>query len=329
MERMKFIITVDVEEDDPWKRQEQIETVNSRYIPRFQELCNRYQFKPTYLCSYEMVMCDMFKRFIKQVLQEEKAEVGAHLHPWRCPPIVELTGHDYKYLPYPHEYPENLIHEKLSTLTQSIRNNLAIPPRSYRAGRWGLVSSHIPILEDLGFRVDSSITPKVSWKDTPGLPGGAGGIDFSSADLHPHFLNYDENREKRSRILEVPVTILFPVRLFNSWNIQWKFFINNRNRLLKKIIGRLGLAPQWFRPYAYMGIGDLINIFKKARGINLPCVNLMFHSNELMPGGSPYHLDQKAVDALYEKFEKLFQFLYEENVHSVTLSEFAYTFRGC
>ena len=323
---MKFIITVDVEEDDPWSRPERVRTLNSRYVSHFQQLCDHFRFKPTYLCSYEMVLCKTFQTFIKPVLKRDDAEVGAHLHPWRCPPLEELTGQDHKYIPYPHEYPDNLILEKLKNLTQAIRDHIGVEPRSYRAGRWGFTKSHIPMLEALGYRVDSSMTPKVSWQDADGLPGGLGGIDFSLADIYPNYLYHGENGKRRSSILEVPVTILFPFRLFNLWNVRWKFFTNNKNPLLARIIRRVGLAPHWLRQYAYMSLRDLIRVYMRARDINLPCINLMFHSNELMPGGSPYNPDQKSVDALYVKLERLFQFLSQENVQSLTLSGFARLF---
>lgn len=324
---MKFIITIDVEEDNPWNKPREISTLNSRYIPRFQKLCDNYRVKPTYLCSYEMIQCKDFCNFVRPVLEKENAEVGAHLHPWRCPPIREITGQDYKYLPYPNEYSDEDIHAKLDVLTGTIREKLGFHPKSYRAGRWGFVTRHVPILEELGYRVDSSVTPKISWKDTEGLPGGEGGPDFSFANTHPYFYGGDKNINKENAILEVPVTILYPFWLFNKWNVKGKFYTNNQNRWLKRIVSRLGLAPRWLRPYGFMRMKDLVLLYKRAREIELPCINLMFHSNELMPGGSPYNPDELAVELLYGKLESFFEYLSKENVIGETLSGFSRTIK--
>lgn len=324
---MKFIITIDVEEDNPWNRPREVKTLNGRYIPRFQQLCDRYHFKPTYLCSYEMMQSREFTTFAQGVLEDGKGEFGAHLHPWRCPPFEELTGEDYKHLPYPHEFPDQIIRAKLKELTRIQKEALGIRPESYRAGRWGFVSRHIPILEELGYRVDSSVTPKVSWKDTLGVPGGEGGPDFSHAGVRPDFLYRDKNKNQVSNIIEVPVTILFPFGPFNKWNIQKAFFTNNRNIALRKILGRMGLIPQWLRPYSYMETRDLVRLHQRARELELSCLNLMFHSNELMPGGSPYNPDESAVETLYLKLEGFFEYLCKENVVGATMSEFAEGFK--
>ena len=55
-----FLITVDTEGDDlwSWKPGKEITTENTNYIPRFQELCEKYGFKPVYLTNYEMAMDD-------------------------------------------------------------------------------------------------------------------------------------------------------------------------------------------------------------------------------------------------------------------------------
>ena len=52
---MYFIITVDTEADNQWADPVPKTTENIKFIPRFQALCDRFGFKPTYLCPYEMV----------------------------------------------------------------------------------------------------------------------------------------------------------------------------------------------------------------------------------------------------------------------------------
>ena len=48
---MKFIITIDTEGDNQWDHGRELTVENIRFVPRFQELCNKYHVKPTYLVT--------------------------------------------------------------------------------------------------------------------------------------------------------------------------------------------------------------------------------------------------------------------------------------
>ena len=120
---MKLLITIDTEADNQWARGDEIELKNVEYIPRFQELCDTYFFKPTYLITYEMATSERFIEKIGPYQTEGRAEIGAHLHPWANPPFIPLTNNDIKYHPFPHEYPEELLREKLTVLTNTIEKN--------------------------------------------------------------------------------------------------------------------------------------------------------------------------------------------------------------
>lgn len=68
----KFLITIDTEGDNlwQWKDGDPIGTDNTKYLPRFQKLCDKYGFKPTWLTNYEMMMDDNYVQFIKEVVNE-------------------------------------------------------------------------------------------------------------------------------------------------------------------------------------------------------------------------------------------------------------------
>ena len=51
----RFIITVDTEPDGQWDLNAPPTTKNVQFIPRFQELCWSYGFKPVYLTDYVMM----------------------------------------------------------------------------------------------------------------------------------------------------------------------------------------------------------------------------------------------------------------------------------
>ncbi len=54
---MNIVITIDTEADNLWQPGKSMATRNIDFVPRFQELCNRYEFKPTYLCSHAVAVC--------------------------------------------------------------------------------------------------------------------------------------------------------------------------------------------------------------------------------------------------------------------------------
>ena len=66
-----FIITVDTEGDNLWhyKKGQKITTENTLFIPRFQELSNKYGFKPVWLTNYEMSCDDRYVEFIKHMME--------------------------------------------------------------------------------------------------------------------------------------------------------------------------------------------------------------------------------------------------------------------
>ena len=63
-----FLITIDAEGDDMWSAPRTITTENSKFIRRFQNLCEEFGFKPTYLTDYEMALCPVFQKIAKDVL---------------------------------------------------------------------------------------------------------------------------------------------------------------------------------------------------------------------------------------------------------------------
>lgn len=87
MDKIPFIITIDTEGDNQWADTKEIFTTNTKGLPRFQDLCNRYGYKPVYLTNYEMACDDEFVEFGKTCMHENQCEIGMHLHAWSSPPL--------------------------------------------------------------------------------------------------------------------------------------------------------------------------------------------------------------------------------------------------
>ena len=61
----KLLITIDTEADNQWDVSRGISTENTLYLPRFQELCERYGFIPTWLTNWEMCNDERFLQYMK------------------------------------------------------------------------------------------------------------------------------------------------------------------------------------------------------------------------------------------------------------------------
>lgn len=285
---MKLIITVDTEADDQWKSDSSDTIHNVSALPRFQALCEKYDMFPTYLVTYEVVADNKAAAMLKDWQNRGVAEVGAHLHPWTTPPFFE----NEKGKSFPNELSDESLRAKFIALTDSITERIG-KPKSYRAGRWGFDERQATLLAELGYRVDCSITPAVSWRSKSGLEGGVGGPDFTTEIAEPHMLN--------ERVLEVPMTIL-PVGL----------------------LGRL----RWFRIFEDTTLAQLCSVVRSARRKNLPALMFMIHSSELVPGQSPYVKDLAALEHVYATFESLLAFCKKERVTGLTLADFTAQYRA-
>jgi hypothetical protein len=322
---MQFIITIDTEGDNQWDPALPDTTENIRFIPRFQALCDRYRFPPTYLCTYDVVSAPAFNEVLRPLDASGLAEIGAHLHPWTTPPQTpwDRTG---RSAAYPSELPPGIFARKLETLTHLIADTIGRSPRSYRAGRWGLSAAHIPVLLALGYIADCSVTPSLNWTD----PGARErGQDFSIAPAHPYFMAWgDPARPGASGLLEVPVTILHTNERMRRSPALRALYARYRKTALGRALNRtLLVAPRWFRPFSDMSVARMRAVFDTARGMDLPVIELMFHSSELMPNGSPHNLTHSSVDDLFARLDQTFAFLAHEGVTGITLGDYAESVR--
>ena len=294
-----FIITVDTEGDNLWASHhgEPITTRNTHFLPRFQNLCNEYGFKPVYLTNYEMA-CDLdFAAEAKQWLQANQCEIGLHVHGWNNPPHYPLEGDKYAHA-YLYEYPEQIIKEKLSVTQNLIKKNFGVTPISHRAGKWAMNDVYFKVLNEIGIKVDCSYCPGVDWSSTIGATKG--GTNYRHASHSPKIVN---------GVLEVPMTIR--VGRWKGWQ--------KLKRIIKTIIYG---NPIWLRPASstlqqMKRLVDYAELFYRQ-----DYLMFMIHSSEVMPGGSPYFEDKNAVEKEYETMRELFDYVSRKGYVGCTLAEY-------
>ena len=318
MAKTPFIITVDTEGDNLWCRPREITTRNAAFLPRFQELCESFNFKPVYLTNYEMAIADDFLEFARDAVSRDACEIGMHLHAWNSPPLEPLTNDDFFHHPYLIEYPDRVMREKIHVMTELLEERFNRKMTSHRAGRWGFDGRYARMLMEEGYLVDCSVTPGVDWRANAGDPNGQGGSDFTGYPELPYFLNPDDISVASSgALLEVPMTVRTS-KLFRK--SPWAY----RIPVLKRIARKISPSRRWLCPVPLLERHNDIAMLSVARAMRdeePTHAEFMLHSSELMPGGSPNFATPSDIDRLYEQLEALFSEL-STWCYGLTLQEF-------
>ena len=304
-----FLITIDTEGDDLWSRPREITAANLKFLPRFQALCERYGFKPTYLTNWEAAVDPHYQACALDWLARDRCEVGLHIHAWNSPPITSLTGDDLHHQPYLTEYPQPVLREKVRFMTGLLEETFGRKMLSHRGGRWAFDAVYAQALADHGYRVDCSVTPNVSWRRVPGDPNGQGGPDFSAAPEHPYRVRLAASGDSAGpNLLEVPMTILRRRR----WPPE---------RWLRKALGKQIDRTLWMRPNG-RNLAELLEVVDAVVAEGRDYLEFTLHSSEFMPGGSPTFRTDEDIERLYGHLETLFDRIRPHFVGQ-TLSEFA------
>ncbi|WP_034919588.1 deacetylase [Erwinia sp. 9145] len=314
MNKPAFIITIDTEGDNLWRnRSGNVTTENARFLGRFQQLCEKYAFKPTWLTNYEMAIDPVFIAFAKEVIARGTGEIGMHLHAWNSPPDFRLTDNDWQFQPYLVEYPRDEMHRKVAFMTRLLEETFQTKMLSHRAGRWAFNEAYAQILIEFGYRVDCSVTPRVNWQFSPGAPQGKGGTDYTHFPQHAYYLDpADISRPGRSSLLEVPMSTLY------KHSAMMNGIRQGYDRLRGK---RRSPSVYWLRPTGG-NVQQMIHVAEKTLAGGADYVEFMLHSSEFMPDGSPTFKTEADIDRLYEDLEHLFIWLQTRTV-GMTLADYA------
>lgn len=314
MEKPAFLITLDTEGDNLWRnRSGKVTTHNVRFLPRFQALCEKYAFKPTWLTNYEMASDPAYVEFGRDLLARGQGEIGMHLHAWYSPPEYALTDDEWRYQPYLIEYPENVLRDKVAYMTDLLENAFQRKMTSHRAGRWAFNEVYARALIDQGYQVDCSVTPRVSWRNAQGAPQGQGGTDYSHFPDRAYFLDeQDISRPGDSPLLELPMSIQY----------RYGTLTNQLKKMWNGIRGRQrGPSVNWLRPVGG-NLAQMKQVAEQTLAQGNDYVEFMLHSSEFMPDGSPTFKTEADIERLYDDLEGLFSWL-ATRTQGMTLTEFA------
>jgi hypothetical protein len=292
------LMGIDTEADDQWsdRGRRELSVRNAAELPALQRLCDEFGVRPSYLVTHEMATRAESADVLRALFAQGRCEIGTHLHPWTSPPFrpEDLKGHSY-----PHTLPLDLLDRQLTELTATIEQRLGVRPTTYRAGRNGFDARSLPILERLGYTVDTSVDPLFNERRK-------GGMVFAGAPLQPYHPAYEDvTRPGAARILEVPITAATLPGLPKAVEALYTRLPPLRWRAALR---RLGLRPVWLRP-SYSSLPDMVAFADRLAGQGATCFNIIFHSSELLPGGSPYTPDGPSVERFNDALRRLLEHL--------------------
>ncbi|QNL20587.1 hypothetical protein HZR84_01005 [Hyphobacterium sp. CCMP332] len=303
-----LIISIDTECDKgpAWKIKKPMSFDNIIHgIPKYlNPLFEKYNIRPSYLLSPEVMQnaqcVDLFKSLTN-------AELGTHLHGEFIEPQADWEAGRTKTPQL--AYDSNVEKEKLKNLTNLFESKFNYAPKSFRAGRWGISKNTLPFLEELGYTVDSSVC---SFRTHTFKQGK---VNFWGAPLQPYHPSTQDFRKKgKMKILEVPATLGNPHLM--KWPRPILRKLDDNSKWHKKILGKLGKSSKitWFRPWK-SNAKEMINLadsFVKnySNSVHSTVLNMMFHSNEILAGTSPYAQTEIEVKSYFESLDTLFDYLY-------------------
>jgi len=267
-----------------------------------QPLFKKFDIKPTYFLSPEVIDNSKCVDTLKHIKNE--CELGTHLHADYIEPERTFEYFDGKGTHvFQTDFSDEVEFQKLKNLTENFKNAFGCSPKVFRAGRYAANSNTIKSLTELGYNVDSSFTPHIRWESPIGSL-----IDHRSSPEQPYFCNHSNiYKASDAPLLEIPVTIIKGTKYL----------------LMPKYL--------WFRP-KFSSLREIKKIIKYVKSTyannELIVLNMMFHSQEVIPNASPYTKTDSDVASYMIFLEEVFNIAIQEDVTFSTLEEIYEAFKA-
>ena len=313
---IQFVITIDTEEDQ-WDiystGSNTVDNING--LLSLQEIFDKYNAVPTYLINWPVITCHKSSQIIKKLCNEHNCEIGTHCHPWNTPPFgeeINVKNSMMCNLPY------EVVEQKMGRLHQAIVNTLNVEPLCFRAGRWGFGSNVAKCIQQLGYTIDTSITPFFDWS-------GYSGPNFNGASTYPYHFEAKDILKQCSDgpLFEVPASVGF---------LQKNFEISNRIRLiilatgmrnlrLIGILDKLKLLNRRWLSSELSSAEDMIKLINVFILKGHRVLNFTLHSTSLLPGKTRYVQSEEDLDNFIKKIETVLAYCNHKNFEFASLSK--------
>ena len=294
-----LVVVVDTEEEFDWSAPFDSNSRSTKNIlcqPLAQKIMDRHGVIPTYVVDYPVADTPEAVSVLRTIADDGRCEIGAHLHPWVCPPYEEEVD---AFNSFPGNLPPALEREKLIRLSSCIEHAFGQRPTIYKAGRYGLGPATFETLRELGFRVDASIVPHTDFSSL-------GGTDFTRFPSGPFRAGAD--------LVALPLSVHFAGATAAAGPKLHPRLASRAGAWLHLpgvaakfgLLERLRLSPEGHT------LGELKRQTRAALARGERYFMLTYHSSTLLPGGTPYALDSTERDRFLATLDAYFGFFMGE-----------------
>ncbi len=305
-----LLVLVDAEEEFDWsagfhRANTGVSAIDA--IERGQDVFDPFGIKPIYVVDYPVAAAPAAAARIGALARDDRAEIGAHQHPWVCPPHDEQVGDQ---LSFPGNLPAELEAAKLDRLTQAIEAGTGVRPRIYQAGRYGIGPNTARILADQGYTVDCSASPPFDYAPE-------GGPDYSAWAPEPYWFG------ARRDMLGLPCTGAYVGTAGGrSHGLHaWATRPGPRRLRAPGILARLGVVERLRLSPEGFALGDMQRLTDVllARGVRVFLMS--YHAPSLKPGCTEYVRDADELAAFLQRMRDYCRWFFEQRGGGTTTTE--------
>jgi hypothetical protein len=297
-----LFIVVDTEEEFDWSApfsRDNTGVTAMRYIGRAQSIFERYGLKPTYVVDYPVAHQPDGSAPLRELLEDDRCTVGAHLHPWVTPPFDEDVSSRSSF---GSNLPVDLEAAKIRVLRDEIHQVFGVAPKAYKAGRYGLDARGAETLEALGFDVDMSVNPHMDFSEQ-------GGPSFAAFDSSPFFLD-----QRRDGLFFLPCTVGF-VGLAGAPG-KWLHAIASTKALeplhAVGMLARSGVTNRVMLSPEGNTLSEMKALAQALCARGLRTFSLTFHSPSVEPGHTPYVRTEADLREFLDCLDGFCEFFFRE-----------------
>jgi len=316
-----LVITVDTEEEFNWRdipfSRSKASVKNIKELRRIQKVFDDLNAKVTYFIDFPVLKDRFARQTLEEFYQQYGAELGTHLHPWCTPPFEEEASSKNTMV---NMLPASLVKSKLKMLTDLFSESFGFRPLSYRAGRFAFDAVSAKIISELGYKIDSSITPFYDWSKSHGP-------NFFFAPYRPYFLGREDIfcEDKKGGIFEVPVSAGFNRVPFKIWAKIYWFARSKKLRKLKLVgaldrshlLKRTTLAPE------FHSVEEMKSLVRNLWREKVNVFNMIFHSSSFIPGGNSIVRTSEEASAFEKRVADIVSWIVREcGAEAIRLSDY-------
>lgn len=301
------MLWIDTEEEFDWaapfsRAATQVSVTSG--MARFQSYVGRAGLRPVYVTDHAVTeneaACDLLRGWSR----EQTADIGVHLHPWVSPPHQEEVT---AFNSFAGNLPPALERAKLLGLRNRIEERLGVRPLAYRAGRYGIGPQTAALLEEAGFRIDSSVRSRFDYS-------GQHGPDFTCMPVHPW------RAGPGGRLVEIPLSSAYVGRLGRAGGRLYPRLA--RSATLTGAFARAGLLARVpLTPEGVSAAECRRAIDALIDDENVPILSFSFHSPTLEPGHTPYTRSPADIDRFYRWWDAVLDHLARRGIAPLAQDE--------